>query len=114
MFDELNRLKLMDFSIASFGPTAEADDVLEIHASNSVYHVAASVHFFDVEYLSVSTRFHHALFRFGRQDEVSAVRALADFEGDLFAIEVDTTDRPLFVAASSTLVTIAAPNTTVV
>ena len=104
-FDELNELRLWDFRLDSFGTSEDGDDVLSIFGATSPYVTAAAVRFHDVQFISAPTMFHHAHFRGATPDEVAASRRLAEFDCDLFAIDVDDGEYTFFIAATSASIT---------
>ena len=100
MFEELNSLELWDFSIYSFATSEAGDDVLQVRGAVSSYSTAATIQFYEVQFISAPTLFHHALFRLATTDEIAATRKLVDFDCELFAIESDGAYTFLIAAAS--------------
>ena len=76
-----------------------------------MYVTAATIQFNGVEFISAPTMFHHARFRKATAEEATATRKNAEFDCQLFAIDVDDAEYTFFVAAASADVVIAtSPN----
>ena len=107
MLDAFNALGLYDFWLNSFTSSQAGDDVAEIHAGTNFPTRCATLRFFNVEYISLPTLFHHAQVRLATNDELRAIRKLVEFEAQLFAIDAEVGDpeeqRTYFVAASDVM-----------
>lgn len=95
-FEGLNQLALWDFEVRTYSSLDALGEhnLLVVGSRDFCYYHDAEVRFFEVAYLSLPSRFHHARFRLATAHEEMLVRQRAgDVTGQVFCI-VEEHDGP--------------------